>query len=84
MAYYDAVIVKELSDRYEPVPDHFDNVSRSISLAFSGFDSISIGWVTLTKRDQMGTFLKSIRKVQHLAQFCGNLPTISCLTLRPD
>ena len=60
--YYDAVVAKELSDKYEPVSDYVE-ISRAISLALAGFDSISIGCVKLIKRDQMGMFLKSIRGV---------------------
>ena len=63
MVYYDAIITRELSGKYEPVSDHFDKITRSISLALSDFDSISIGWVKLIKRDQIGTCLKSIREV---------------------
>ena len=63
IAYYDAVIARELSEKYEPVSDHIKKVSRAISLILSSFDSISIGWVKLIKRDQMGTFLKAVRGI---------------------
>jgi len=63
MVYYDAVIARELSEKYEPVSDHINKVSRAISLALSGFDFISIGRIKLIKREQMGTFLKSVRGV---------------------
>ena len=61
--YYNAVIVRELSDKYEPVSDQFGKVSRSISLILSGFDPISIGYIKLIKREQIGTFFKSVREV---------------------
>ncbi len=63
MVYYDGVVVRELSDKYEPVSDHIEKISRAISLVLAGFDSISIGCVKLIRREQMGTFFKSIKEV---------------------
>ena len=45
--YYDAVIAKELADKYEPVSAHIERLSRAISGILAGFDSISIGCTKL-------------------------------------
>lgn len=61
--YYDAVEVKELASRYEPISDHIENITRPIRSIATGFDLIPLGRVKLIRREQTGTFLKSTREV---------------------
>ncbi len=63
MIYYDSVEVKELVNRYEPISDYIEKVSRSIRPILSRFDLIAIGCVKLIRREQTGMFLKAIREV---------------------
>jgi len=61
LAYYDAVIVSNLADKYEPISDHVGVLSKEMRQIVLLFEPMAIGHVKLIKRNKIGEFFKAIK-----------------------
>lgn len=60
-AHFDAVIVRNLADEYEPISDHIGVLSKEMRQIMLLFEPMAIGHVKLIKRHKIGELFKAIK-----------------------